>query len=151
VVAERLRAVRENLGWARHDVELKSNGRMRAGRLGTYERGERRISVEVLHQLASVYGLDVAELLPAGRDIDPDTRVAALSFDWKAVCRRAKQPDGEPLHQFLTMVRAMRRSTPDSDRVVIRGSDLLVLAVIHRESPERTLALFRSWGVLLET
>ena len=64
VLGARLRAVRSQQHLSLHGVERKSGGRWKAVVIGSYERGDRAISVQRLAELASFYGVPVGELLP---------------------------------------------------------------------------------------
>ncbi|HEY5336491.1 MAG TPA: helix-turn-helix transcriptional regulator, partial [Mycobacteriales bacterium] len=61
----RLRAIRAQQGLSLHGVEEKSHGRWKAVVVGSYERGDRAVTVQRLAELAEFYGVPVAELLPA--------------------------------------------------------------------------------------
>jgi len=60
----RLRAIRTQQGLSLHGVEEKSQGRWKAVVVGSYERGDRAVTVQRLSELADFYGVPVAELLP---------------------------------------------------------------------------------------
>src|SRR3954469_12456465 len=62
----RLRAIRTQQGLSLHGVEEKSKGRWKAVVVGAYEGGDRAVTVQRLAELASFYGVPVAELLPGG-------------------------------------------------------------------------------------
>lgn len=62
-LGERLRGVRSGLGFSLQDVHEKSQGRWKAVCVGSYERGDRRISAEALVGLAGFYGVDAGWLL----------------------------------------------------------------------------------------
>src|SRR5256885_15136899 len=62
----RLRAIRTQQGLSLHGVEEKSRGRWKAVVVGSYERGDRAVTVQRLAELADFYGVPVAELLPDG-------------------------------------------------------------------------------------
>src|ERR671937_1319276 len=62
----RLRAIRAQQHLSLHGVERKSGGRWKAVVVGSYERGDRAVSVQRLAELAEFYGVPVAELLPDG-------------------------------------------------------------------------------------
>src|SRR5437868_8881964 len=62
----RLRAIRTQQGLSLHGVEEKSRGRWKAVVVGSYERGDRAVTVQRLHELADFYGVPVSELLPEG-------------------------------------------------------------------------------------
>ena len=63
----RLRAIRNQQGLSLQGVEEKSKGRWKAVVVGSYERGDRAVTVQKLAELADFYGVPVAELLPEGR------------------------------------------------------------------------------------
>ena len=62
----KLRAVRSQQGLSLHGVEEKSQGRWKAVVVGSYERGDRAVTVQRLSELAEFYGVPVGELLPEG-------------------------------------------------------------------------------------
>jgi transcriptional regulator with XRE-family HTH domain len=64
-VGDKLREVRQTLGLSLAAVESKSDGRWKAVVVGSYERGDRNITVARLVELAGWYGVAPAELLPA--------------------------------------------------------------------------------------
>src|SRR3954467_14390467 len=63
----RLRAIRAQQHLSLHGVERKSGGRWKAVVVGSYERGDRAVSVQGLAELAGFYGVPVSELLPTER------------------------------------------------------------------------------------
>src|SRR6266508_1515843 len=63
-LGSRLRAIRTQQGLSLHGVEEKSQGRWKAVVVGSYERGDRAVTVQKLSELAAFYGVPVAELLP---------------------------------------------------------------------------------------
>ena len=60
----RLRAIRTQQGLSLHGVEEKSEGRWKAVVVGSYERGDRAVTVQRLAELADFYAVPVSELLP---------------------------------------------------------------------------------------
>src|ERR671929_652696 len=62
----KLRAIRTQQGLSLHGVEEKSQGRWKAVVVGSYERGDRAVTVQRLSELAEFYGVPVNELLPHG-------------------------------------------------------------------------------------
>jgi transcriptional regulator with XRE-family HTH domain len=65
-LGDRLRAARTRLGLSLGAVEGKSGRRLKAAVVGTYERGERSVTVEKLAEIAGFYGVSVVALLPGG-------------------------------------------------------------------------------------
>jgi transcriptional regulator with XRE-family HTH domain len=74
----RLRAIRTQQGLSLHGVEEKSRGRWKAVVVGSYERGDRAVTVQKLAELADFYGVPVGELLPEDQLPDFDERMGAL-------------------------------------------------------------------------
>src|SRR5438046_10083508 len=81
----RLRSIRQQQGLSLQGVEEKSAGRWKAVVVGSYERGDRAVTVSRLAELADFYRVPVAELLHAGSGSGPGRAgqmvlgVAALS------------------------------------------------------------------------
>jgi len=63
-LGSRLRAIRTQQGLSLHGVEEKSRGRWKAVVVGSYERGDRAVTVQRLAELAEFYGVPIHELLP---------------------------------------------------------------------------------------
>src|SRR6266498_5798174 len=60
----KLRGIRQQQGLSLHGVEQKSKGRWKAVVVGSYERGDRAVTVQKLAELADFYGVPIRELLP---------------------------------------------------------------------------------------
>lgn len=73
----RLRSIRRQQGLTLHDVEERSEGEWKAVVVGSYERGDRAISVAKLARLADFYTVPLHDLLPTEEpppgSVDPDT------------------------------------------------------------------------------
>ena len=73
-LGSRLRAIRTQQGMSLHGVEERSTGRWKAVVVGSYERGDRAVTVQRLAELADFYGVPVGALLPdaaAGTLVEP--------------------------------------------------------------------------------
>ena len=73
-----LRRVRNSQGLSLRDVEEKSGRKWIAVVVGSYERGDRGISVPRLYELAEWYGVDVWTLLPGCEDLQKPSAVISL-------------------------------------------------------------------------
>ena len=62
----RLRAIRTQQGLSLHGVEKKSKGRWKAVVVGSYERGDRAVTVQKLAELADFYGVPVERAAARG-------------------------------------------------------------------------------------
>lgn len=60
-VCAKLRYARQAKGWTLADVEAKSYGKHKAVVIGSYERGQRTISVKKLIELSNFYGVPVTD------------------------------------------------------------------------------------------
>jgi len=80
LVGQRLQAARHARGLSLADVEEKSGGVFRAAAVGTYERGDRHVTVARLARLAKFYGVRPASLLPDddGPELSFDSLLAVL-------------------------------------------------------------------------
>ena len=65
-VGSLLRAIRLSQDLSLGGVEKKSKGKFTAGMVGTYERGDRGLTVGRLADLAEFYGVPVPALIPDG-------------------------------------------------------------------------------------
>lgn len=79
-LGRRLREVRTGLDLTLQGVEELSDGQWNAAVIGSYERGDRAISVVNLARLAQFYGVPTVELLP-------DTTAAATRVEAHADVR----------------------------------------------------------------
>lgn len=98
-VGERLRQARKRKGWSLHRVQDETGGAWPAVVVGSYERGDRAVSVVRLLALAELYGVPVVSLLPIATD---DAQVRAVVYeeiadqfrDRAATCRGDRPQEG---------------------------------------------------------
>ena len=143
----RLRQIRQQQGLSLQGVEEKSEGRWKAVVVGSYERGDRAVTVQRLSELADFYGIPMSELLPganqfgAAREAPPKLvldleRIHAIDF-----------ADTAPLTRFASTIQA-QRGDYNGKVLSIRQEDLLTLAVIYDEPPSQLADRLIDWGVL---
>ena len=142
----RLRAIRTQQNLSLHGVEEKSHGRWKAVVVGSYERGDRAVTVQRLAELADFYGVPVSELLPEsspGGAAEPPPR---LILDLEALQVVPAERAG-PLARYAATIQAQRGDY--NGRVLsIRQDDLRTLAVIYDDSPSQLTEQLITWGVL---
>jgi transcriptional regulator with XRE-family HTH domain len=146
----RLRAARAQQHLSLHGVERKSDGRWKAVVIGSYERGDRAISVERLAELADFYGVAMTELLPrSGADSGSLPRTAPLAKLVLNVPRLAACADPEAAH-FARFVSAIQRNrgSHGGTSVAIRRDDMRTLALIYDTSEESLTERLVRWQVL---
>lgn len=77
-----LRQARNRKGWSLHDLENESGGRWKAAVVGSYERGDRALTVPRLVALAEFYGIPASSLLPRVGAADTDAaKLRAVVLD----------------------------------------------------------------------
>ncbi len=143
----KLRAIRQQQGLSLHGVEQKSRGRWKAVVVGSYERGDRAVTVQKLSELADFYGVPVHELLPAGDQISGVAEPAPrLVLDLERL-GEIELDEARLLSRYAATIQAQRGDY--NGRVLsIRRDDLRTLAVLYDIRPAELADRFVSWGVL---
>ena len=143
----RLRAIRTQQGLSLHGVEEKSQGRWKAVVVGSYERGDRAVTVQRLSELADFYGVPVAELLPEGHALAAVAEAAPrLVIDLEQLSSVPAQQSA-PLARYAATIQSQRGDY--NGRVLsIRHEDLRSLAVIYDASASALTEQLIGWGVL---
>jgi transcriptional regulator with XRE-family HTH domain len=146
-LGQRLRAIRMQQGLSLHGVETKSAGRWKAVVVGSYERGDRAITVQRLADLAGFYGVPVGEMLPdgvpGGSGLEAPPRLV-LDLERLSV---VAADSAAPLTRYAATIQSQRGDY--NGRVLsIRAEDLRSLAVIYDESPAQLTERLIGWGVL---
>lgn len=146
----RLRAIRMQQHLSLHGVERKSAGKWKAVVVGSYERGDRAVSVQRLAELADFYGVPVSDLLPpddspfsSGSTAAPLSRIV-LNLD-----NVTSLTDGHAdiLRRFVSSIQRQRgdlggRSMP------VRHEDLRTLALMYDTTIEALTDRLVRWQVL---
>ena len=142
----KLRAIRTQQGLSLHGVEDKSQGRWKAVVVGSYERGDRAVTVQRLSELADFYGVPVAELLPEGISAGASEPAARLVIDLEQL-QQVSPEWAAPLARYAATIQSQRGDY--NGRVLsIRHEDLRSLAVIYDASPSALTEQLIGWGVL---
>jgi transcriptional regulator with XRE-family HTH domain len=141
----RLRAIRQQQGLSLHGVEQKSNGRWKAVVVGSYERGDRAVTVQRLAELAEFYGVPVTELLPGGAPPAVGLAPERVVLDLEQVAL-APSDDAAALARFVSAIQA-RRGDYNGRVLTIRRDDLHTLAILYDESPGEVVERLIGWRV----
>jgi len=142
----RLRAIRIQQGLSLHRVEEKSHGRWKAVVVGSYERGDRAVTVQRLAELADFYGVPVPELLPE-EVVQPDSHAPGkLVLDLERLGQVPAETAG-PLARFAATIQRLRGDY-NGKVLSMRQDDLRTLALIYERSPGALVEQLIAWGVI---
>ncbi len=142
----RLRAIRTQQGLSLYGVEEKSEGLWKAVVVGSYERGDRAVTVQRLAELASFYGIPVAELLPEGVSGTAVEPVPRIVIDLERLSQ-VPADQGMALARYAATIQSQRGDY--NGRVLsIRQEDLRSLSIIYDMSPAGLTEQLIEWGVL---
>lgn len=145
-LGSRLRSIRTQQGMSLQGVEQKSDGRWKAVVVGSYERGDRAVTVQRLAELADFYGVPVQALLPdavASGSAAPPPR---LVLDLEQLSQVPAERAG-PLARYVATIQEQRNDY--NGRVLsIRAEDMRTLAVIYDMPPTQLAEELIRWGVL---
>jgi transcriptional regulator with XRE-family HTH domain len=147
-LGSRLRAVRSQQRLSLHGVERKSAGKWKAVVVGSYERGDRAVSVARLAELAEFYGVPISELLPSEEGV-----ASARAEASGKIVLDLQRMQGVPAEEAAPLIRyaqSIQRQRGDYGNKVlsIRGEDLRALALMFDTSLEQLTDKLVSWGVL---
>ena len=145
-LGSRLRAIRTQQGLSLHGVEERSNGRWKAVVVGSYERGDRAVTVQRLAELADFYGVPVQALLPDGAPSGSSEPPPRLVLDLERLMNVPAEKAG-PLARYAQTIQTQRGDY--NGRVLsIRADDLRSLAVIYDMPPSALVDQLITWQVL---
>jgi transcriptional regulator with XRE-family HTH domain len=144
----RLRAVRSQQRLSLHGVERKSGGKWKAVVVGSYERGDRAVSVARLAELAEFYGVPISELLPS-----EESGGGGRGDSSGKIVLDLQKLQGVPASDALPLVRyaqSIQRQRGDYGNKVlsIRGEDLRALALMFDTSLDELTTKLVAWGVV---
>jgi transcriptional regulator with XRE-family HTH domain len=146
----RLRAIRLQQHLSLHGVERKSTGRWKAVVVGSYERGDRAVSVQKLAELAEFYGVPVSDLLP------PDDSPFATSGGTTPLSRivlnldkvqNLDEGNADILRRFTGSIQRQRGDV-GARTLPVRHEDLHTLALMYDTTIETLTERLVRWQVL---
>jgi transcriptional regulator with XRE-family HTH domain len=146
----RLRAVRMQQHLSLHGVERKSGGKWKAVVVGSYERGDRAVSVQRLSELADFYGVPVSDLLPPeetsfhGVGSPPPLSRIVLNLDRVA---GLTDPNASILQRFGASIQRQRGDIGNRT-LTVRQEDLRSLALMYDLTVEGLTDRLVRWQVL---
>ncbi|MEY4348622.1 MAG: hypothetical protein RIS43_1041 [Actinomycetota bacterium] len=143
----KLRSIRQQQGLSLHAVEEKSQGRWKAVVVGSYERGDRAITVSKLAELAAFYGVPVGQVLPdaVARAVNPKT-IRKVVIDLEALDKAPSEAVG-PLVRFVAAIQA-KRGDYNGRVLTIRADDLETLALMFDEPLGELMDRLTTWSII---
>ncbi|MBI3430465.1 MAG: helix-turn-helix domain-containing protein [Actinobacteria bacterium] len=128
-IAFRIRKLRKDRGWSLIDVEHKSKGRFKAVVLGSYERGDRALSVKRAIDLATLYSVPLHYLL-AEPEIEVSGRRKALILDLRKV--RTSSGSDEKIRILINFISwiSNQRNDWNGEVMSLREGDLSLLGLL---------------------
>jgi transcriptional regulator with XRE-family HTH domain len=142
----RLRAIRTQQGLSLQGVEQKSRGRWKAVVVGSYERGDRAVTVQRLAELADFYGVPVQALLPDAAPAAAAAPPPKLVLDLERLHTVSHERAG-PLLRYVATIQS-QRGDYNGKVLSVRADDLRTLAVIYDMPPGALAEELIGWGVL---
>ncbi|MDA2962807.1 MAG: helix-turn-helix transcriptional regulator [Actinomycetota bacterium] len=154
-ICSRMRAIRIAKGLSLNDVELASNQSIRAVVLGSYERGDRALSVKKAITIADFYGVPLSYLLEqptsspaisAGPVIDLRrlTSLIVVSAEIAPPC-----PELVSVIRFIAGLVSLRNDW-NGEVLSMRVGDLTLLAMSVGKSHDQINVILRENHLLLE-
>ncbi len=132
--AQRLRDIRKSKGWSLQDVEHHSNGKWKAVVIGSYERGDRAISLKKAISLMQFYQVPITELFP---DVTTQVSVRSISVNLNKLTN-STEVKFQVLQRFTKSIINRRRDW-NGQILTIRANDLQFLALQVDKSESDTL------------
>ena len=146
----RLRAIRQQQNLSLNAVQELSGGRWKAVVVGSYERGDRALTVVRLAELAAFYDVPVSQIIPNTTVAAPQTArggASAIVIDLQ-VLRELPEHQVGPLARFAKAIQD-QRGDYNNRMLSIRREDVRSLSVIYDLAPDELLKQLRAWGVLI--
>lgn len=150
-LGSRLRAIRQQQGLTLQQVEEISSGKWKAVVVGSYERGDRAVSVAKLAELSEFYNVPVSELLPKEEMAAATAAAVAgpgrVMLDLRKLSRPDLDPELRPVSRFAHTIQ-LQRGDYNGNVLTIRGEDLRALSVIYGTDPEELVIRLEDEGII---
>lgn len=136
-----MRRARRGQGLSLRAAAARSGSRFKASTLGSYERAERRISLERFSELASLYNTSPDRLMSQALDLlDPPSRRSVV-IDLNRL-PAVPSPERTILEDFVQRLRDRRRDLL-SEVITLRSGDVQTLALISGIRTESLMSRLR--------
>lgn len=143
-ICARIRAIRISKGLSLSDVEMASHRRIRAVVLGSYERGDRSLSIKKAIDIAAFYGLPLTYLLEQPTAAEGVIRPPVIDLRRIRTIMASSQemvsisPELRAIFTFISGIVALRNDW-NGEVLSMRTSDISLLAMtLGKNSDEIT-------------
>jgi transcriptional regulator with XRE-family HTH domain len=151
-VGARLRSIRRSRSLSLSEVELLSQGELKAVVLGSYERGSRNLTIKRAIEIARIYNIPVSEIL-SEKSGAVSTTVPRLMLDIRALQRGAVKESElnarARLSQFLRKIVEDRQDW-NGEIITLRESDLGTISLLLQLEKAEIVQWLISSGILLQ-
>jgi transcriptional regulator with XRE-family HTH domain len=133
----KLRSIRKSKGWSLQEVEKLSRGKWKAVVIGSYERGDRAISLKKSIELMNFYQVPITALFTQNVTAPVLSKSSNLILDQRRISESSDiQLIG--IKRMINYICAKRRDW-NGEVLSLRSDDLNFLALMLDKSPEATL------------
>jgi len=151
-VGARLRSIRRSRSLSLSEVELLSQGELKAVVLGSYERGSRNLTIKRAIEIARIYNIPVAEIL-SEKSGAVSTTVPRLMLDIRVLQRGAviesELNTRAKLSQFLRKIVEDRQDW-NGEIITLRESDLGTISLLLQLEKAEIVQWLTTSGILLQ-
>ncbi len=151
-VGARLRSIRRSRSLSLAQVEVLSQGQLKAVVLGSYERGSRNLTIKRAIDIAKIYNIPVAEILSEKSPTVTST-VPRLMLDIRALQR--KTVTETEVNTWTLLSQFLRRIVEDrqdwnGEIITLRESDLPVISLLLQMQTGQIVQWLANAGILLQ-
>ena len=146
-ISHRIRKIRKDRGWTLSDIERISRGKFKAIVLGSYERGDRALSLKRAIDLAAIYSVPLHYLL-AEPEIEANGKRKALILDLRRV--RADSGKDEKTHSLINFLAwiSNQRNDWNGEVMSLRDGDLSLLGLLLFSTEEGVIEWLKEQNFL---
>lgn len=142
-VGHRIRRLRRQKGWSLNECQLRSQGRVKAVTLASYERGERSISLARLALIAELFNVSIEYFLVT-RDLPTDEDGRRHIYDLHALSGISPSREKDLLLSFLAQI-IQARGDWQGAVISLRGSDISTLQILFAAALAGENASYMKW------
>ena len=142
-VGQRIRILRRQKGWTLNECQLRSQGRVKAVTLASYERGERSISLARLALIAELFNVSIEYFLVT-RDLPTDEGGRRHIYDLHAISAISPSLEKDLLLSFLAQI-IQARGDWQGAVISLRGSDISALQILFAAALAGDNASYMKW------